>query len=231
MLRITKAMLGLATLALASQTQAADGPIRIGTLFSTTGVVGFIGDPEQKSVEQYVKAVNDAGGVIGRKIELVSFDDASDPARANTFTKRLIESEKVDLIIGGSITPIAMAMIPLVERSETPYISVGGGLPIVDPVKKWVFKTPHTDRQVARRLLQDMKERGIGPLEPVDITSHFQGETRHAHRFLAVPYDQPRGNCAAYFPEANVLVPIGSFADVSLTPTSKSVLVTVQPSA
>ncbi|HEY1083496.1 MAG TPA: FdhF/YdeP family oxidoreductase [Prosthecobacter sp.] len=78
---------------------------------------------------------------------------------------------------------------------------------------------------------QDMKERGIGPLEPVDITSHFQGETREAHRFLAVPYDQPRGNCAAYFPEANVLVPIGSFADVSLTPTSKSVLVTVKPSA
>lgn len=78
---------------------------------------------------------------------------------------------------------------------------------------------------------QDMKERGIGPLEPVDITSHFQGETREAHRFLAVPYDQPTGNCAAYFPEANVLVPIGSFADVSLTPTSKSVLVTVKPSA
>lgn len=77
---------------------------------------------------------------------------------------------------------------------------------------------------------QDMKDRGIGPLEPVDITSHFQGESRHAHAFLAVPYDQPAGSCAAYFPEANVLVPINSFADVSLTPTSKSVLVTVKPS-
>lgn len=77
---------------------------------------------------------------------------------------------------------------------------------------------------------QDMKERGISPLQPVDITSHFQGETREAPRFLAVPYDQPSGSCAAYFPEANVLVPIGSFADVSLTPTSKSVLVTVKPS-
>lgn len=78
---------------------------------------------------------------------------------------------------------------------------------------------------------QDMKDRGIGPLEPVDITSHFQGETREAHRFLAIPYNQPPGNCAAYFPEANVLVPIGSFADVSLTPTSKSVLVTIKASA
>jgi branched-chain amino acid transport system substrate-binding protein len=159
-----KILFGLLALILAGEAQAADGPIRIGTLFSTTGVVGFIGDPEQKSVEQYVKSLNDAGGVIGRKIELVSFDDASDPARANTFTKRLIESEKVDLIVGGTITPIAMAMIPLVERSETPYISVGGGLPIVDPVKKWVFKTPHTDRQVARRILQDMKERSISKI-------------------------------------------------------------------
>ena len=74
----------------------------------------------------------------------------------------------------------------------------------------------------------DMKSRGIGPLEPVNLTSHFEGEQRHAHRFLAVPYDVPAGSCAGYFPELNVLVPIGSFADVSLTPTSKSVLVTVE---
>ena len=58
---------------------AAD-PIRIGTLFSTTGPVGFIGDPEQKAVELLVKQVNAAGGINGRTIELVSYDDASDPA-------------------------------------------------------------------------------------------------------------------------------------------------------
>ncbi len=74
----------------------------------------------------------------------------------------------------------------------------------------------------------DMKARGIEPMRPVDITSHFEGETREAHKFLAVPYDTPAGSCAAYFPEANVLVPVRSFADVSLTPTSKSVLVTVK---
>lgn len=77
----------------------------------------------------------------------------------------------------------------------------------------------------------DMKARKISPVTPVDITSHFQGEERYAHKFLAIPYDLPAGSCAAYFPEANVLVPIGSFADKSLTPTSKSVLVTVKTSA
>jgi anaerobic selenocysteine-containing dehydrogenase len=87
------------------------------------------------------------------------------------------------------------------------------------------------ERRVVFMNPQDMKARGIGPVTPVDLTSHFEGETRLAEKFLAIPYDIPAGNCAAYFPEANVLVPIGSFADVSLTPTSKSVLVTVVPSA
>lgn len=152
---------------------AADEPVKIGVLLSTTGPVGFIGDPEQKAVELYVKKVNEAGGVLGRKIELVSYDDASEPARSSSLTKRLIESDRVDLIIGGTITPAAMAMIPLVERGEVPYISVGGGLPIVEPVKKWVFKTPHTDRQVALRILQDMKLKGYTKLGLLSETGGF----------------------------------------------------------
>jgi hypothetical protein len=76
-----------------------------------------------------------------------------------------------------------------------------------------------------------MKTRSISPVTAVDIVSHFEGETRQARRFLAIPYDVPAGSCAAYFPEANVLVPINSYADVSLTPTSKSVIVTVSPSS
>jgi branched-chain amino acid transport system substrate-binding protein len=168
-----KILLGIAALAIISQPAQAADPIKIGTLLATTGPVGFIGDPEQKAVELYIKKVNDAGGVLGRKIELISYDDASDPARSNTLTKRLIESDKVDLIIGGTITPLAMATIPLVERAGVPYISVGGGLPIVDPVKKWVFKTPHTDRQVAKRLLQDMKSLGYTKVGLLSETAGF----------------------------------------------------------
>lgn len=167
-----KATVVLSVFALGMHGARADA-IRIGTLFATTGPVGFIGDPEQKAAEMLIKSVNAADGVLGRQIELVSYDDASDPARTSTLTKRLIESDKVDLLVGGTITPLAMAMIPTVERAEIPYISVGGGLPIVDPVKKWVFKTPHTDRQVALRLLQDMKERGHTRVGLLSETSGF----------------------------------------------------------
>ncbi len=87
------------------------------------------------------------------------------------------------------------------------------------------------ERRVLFMNPSDMRARGIPPVGAVDITSHFKGRQRHALGFLAIPYDLPAGNCAAYFPEANVLVPIDSFADTSLTPTSKSVVVTVKPSA
>ena len=64
----------------------------------------------------------------------------------------------------------------------------------------------------------------------VDITSHFEGEERTARRFRAVAFSIPRGCAATYFPEANVLVPIGAVAEKSNTPVSKSVIVTVRPS-
>jgi molybdopterin-dependent oxidoreductase alpha subunit len=76
----------------------------------------------------------------------------------------------------------------------------------------------------------DMDERGLRASQLVDLTSHFEGETRSARRFAVVPYDLPRGCAAAYFPEANALVPLGSVAEKSNTPASKSVPITVAPS-
>jgi molybdopterin-dependent oxidoreductase alpha subunit len=74
---------------------------------------------------------------------------------------------------------------------------------------------------------QDMRDRGLSAGDIVDITSHFADGTRTAARFLVVPYAIPRGCCATYFPEANVLVPLGAVARKSHTPASKSVVVTI----
>ncbi|WAC21656.1 FdhF/YdeP family oxidoreductase [Luteolibacter sp. SL250] len=84
----------------------------------------------------------------------------------------------------------------------------------------------------ARRIIlvnpEDLLERNIKPGTPVDITSHWEGGTRTARGFVALPYEMPRGSAAAYFPEANVLVPIGSQAEGSGTPTSKSVEIDIR---
>ena len=84
----------------------------------------------------------------------------------------------------------------------------------------------------ARRIVflnpKDMEDRGIKPTRQVDLTSHWQGQQITAEKFQAIPYDIPRGHAAAYFPEANVLVPLDSTAQISNTPTSKGIEISIQ---
>jgi molybdopterin-dependent oxidoreductase alpha subunit len=73
----------------------------------------------------------------------------------------------------------------------------------------------------------DIAARGLRAGERVVISSHFRGEVRKAEGFTIVEYDIPRSCAAAYFPEANVLVPLDHFAEKSRTPASKSVVITI----
>ena len=93
------------------------------------------------------------------------------------------------------------------------------------------YRGVHGERRVLFMNPQDAADRGLKAQDLIDITSHFRGEQRTVEKFVVVPYDIPRGNVAAYFPEANPLVPIASVAKISNTPTSKYVVVTVQPAA
>lgn len=150
-----------AVLPLALTPAWAQEPIRIGTFLSVTGPASFLGDPELKTLEMQIEALNAAGGVLGRKLQLVSYDDAGDAEKARTFAKRLIEQDKVDLLVGGSTTGTTMAVVPLAEAGGVPFISLAGAVVIVEPVKKWVFKTPHTDRMACDKIFVDMKARGF----------------------------------------------------------------------
>ena len=151
------ALAGAALLAL--PVFAADEPLRIGAFLSVTGPAAFLGDPEQKTLEMAVDRINASGGVAGRKLVLVVYDDAGDAEKARTFAKRLLEQDKVDVIVGGSTTGTTMAAIPLAEQSGTPFVSLAGAVGIVEPVKKWVFKTPHTDRMACEKIFADMQSR------------------------------------------------------------------------
>ena len=84
------------------------------------------------------------------------------------------------------------------------------------------------ERRVVLMNPEDMVHQGLNELDVVNLLSHFNEEKRLAERFLVVPYDIPQGNVATYFPEANVLVPLGLTADKSNTPVSKSVEVSVE---
>ena len=164
-----------ATLAFAAHAQA---PIKIGAFLSVTGPAAFLGDPEQKTLELYVEKINAAGGVLGRKLQLVSYDSAGDADKARTFVKRLIEEDKVDAIVCGSTTGETMAVIPLVEQAGVPFISLAGAVVIVEPVKKWVFKTPHTDRMACEKIFVDMKARNISKIGLISGSGGFDKSMR-----------------------------------------------------
>ena len=150
-----------AAFAFAVAAQAQQEPIRVGAFLAVTGPAAFLGDPEQKTLEMYVEKLNAAGGILGRKLQLVAYDSAGDAEKARTFAKRLVEQDKVDIIVGGTTTGETMAVVPLVEAAGVPFISLAGAVVIIEPVKKWVFKTPHTDRMACERIFLDMKERGL----------------------------------------------------------------------
>ena len=76
---------------------------------------------------------------------------------------------------------------------------------------------------------EDIEKLNLKAGQVVDLTSHFEEHERHAYRFIVVPYPIPRECAAAYFPEANPLVPLGSIAEKSQTPTSKSIIITIEP--
>ncbi len=92
------------------------------------------------------------------------------------------------------------------------------------------YRGIYNERRVVFLNPEDMREAGLAPGEVVDITSHFEGEERCVRRFIVVPYRIPRRCAATYFPEANPLVHVGSVADGSNTPASKSVVVSLSPS-
>lgn len=85
------------------------------------------------------------------------------------------------------------------------------------------------ERRVILMNEEDIKSRSLKRNDLVDLISHFNGEQRQVNKFIVLPYPIPRGNVATYFPEANPLVPLDSFADKSLTPTSKFIKITIQP--
>jgi branched-chain amino acid transport system substrate-binding protein len=150
-----------AVMALGAVGAKAQAPIRVGAFLAVTGPASFLGDPEKETLEMYVADINAKGGINGKKVELVIYDDGGDPNNARTFATRLIEQDKVDALLAGSTTATTMAILPLAEEAGIPLINFAGAVQAVSPVKKWNFKTPHTDLMACEKIFEDMKKRNI----------------------------------------------------------------------
>ncbi len=163
-------ILGLAGPALAD--------IKIGASVSETGPASFLGDPEAKTLKMLVEEINAAGGVNGEPLQLILYDDGGDPNKARTFATRLVEDDEVVAVIGGTTTGTSMAMIPVFEDGEVPFISLAGAIEIIDPVKPYTFKTPHTDRMACAKIFEDMKKRQIQKIGMISGSDGFGASMR-----------------------------------------------------
>jgi branched-chain amino acid transport system substrate-binding protein len=151
-----------------------------------------LGDPEKKTLEIYVDDINAKGGVNGQKLQLVAYDDGADANAARTFATRLVEEDKVVAMVGGTTTGATLAMIPLFEEAQIPFISLAGAIQIIEPVRKWVFKTPHTDKMACEKIFVDLKQRNLTTVALISGTDAFGKSMR----------DQ----CVAVAPKAGITV-------------------------
>lgn len=191
-LTATAAAIGLCVLLSAGQQASAQ--IKIGSVLSVTGPASFLGDPEKRTLEIYVDEINAKGGVNGQKLQLVVYDDGGNADSARTFATRLVEEDKIVAMVGGSTTGSTLAMMPVFEDAKIPFISLAGAIQIIEPVRKWTFKTPHTDKMACEKIFADLKNRKLTTIGMISGTDAFGKSMR----------DQ----CVAVAPKAGITIAI-----------------------
>lgn len=150
----------------------ASGPIKIGAVLDITGAGASLGVPERQTLLMLAEQVNAAGGVNGRKVELLIEDNQSTEDGAAKAASKLLSTEKVDILLGASRTGPSLAMRPLAEQAKKPMISLAANQKIVDG-STWVFKTAQNDRVVLERLVDDMKSQGLKKIAVARDASGF----------------------------------------------------------
>jgi len=114
--------------------------IKIGTFSALTGPVAIIGAPFNHGLLSYINWINDQGGVYGRKIKVISYDDQFNPALTVTGVKKMVEEDKVFAIVGGLGTPGCLAVMDYLNEKGVPFVYQGSGVSaLAIPPKKYVF--------------------------------------------------------------------------------------------
>jgi branched-chain amino acid transport system substrate-binding protein len=137
---------------------AAQADINVGVTLSATGPAASLGIPEKNTIALMPKTIG------GQKINYIVLDDASDTTAAVSNTRKLISENKVDVVLGSTVTPNSLAMIDVVAEEKVPMISMAASSRIVEPMdakRKWVFKTPQNDIMMSLAIAEHMAANGV----------------------------------------------------------------------
>jgi len=187
------ALMFIMTLTMCQKKAEEAAEFKIGAVFSVTGRASFLGDPEKKTAEMVVEQINQAGGINGKTIKLIVYDDEGDATKANLHVKKLIEQDKVTAVIGPSLSGLSLAVIPVFEQAQTPLVSCAASFKIVhnaDTGKPypWVFKTPQSDSLAVEAIYTQLQSKGINKIAITSVTSGFGASGRQELIRLAPEY-------------------------------------------
>jgi branched-chain amino acid transport system substrate-binding protein len=132
--------------------------IKVGVSISTTGPAASLGIPEKNTFALL------PAEIAGQKVRYIVLDDATDATQAVKNTRKLVSEDKVDLLIGSTVTPASLAMLEVAAETGTPMITIAGAARIVEPMdakRRWAFKTTQHDGQMATAITQHMSNAGV----------------------------------------------------------------------
>lgn len=186
---ISGMVLGLALISVQCAKKAeAPREFKIGAIFASTGPASMLGLPEKNTAEMLVEELNAAGGINGVKVSLILYDTEGDATKTVTATKKLIELDGVDVIIGPTTSGNSMAIIDIIEDAKIPLISCAASVKIVVPVKPYVFKTPQTDVMAVEKIYTKLKAEGIKKIAILTVSNGFGDSGRVQLQNLAADY-------------------------------------------
>ncbi len=161
--------------ALMGATTAYAQTLKIGGLLETSGTVASLGQPGLEGAQLAVDQINQAGGINGKKLELVNINSESDNTQTVSAVKRLTGNKEILALVGPMNTGSSYAVLDMVQRAGIAMVSNGGSRGIVLPVEKkpWIFLAPLTDTLVQQVMLRDMKKKGIERIALLNSDSAF----------------------------------------------------------
>jgi len=141
----------------ASFPAAAQQPIKIGFVGAMSGISAKSGEAITRGLEIAIDELNGKGGVLGRTLVLIKRDDESNPAKGQIAARELIQNEKVAVIFGGIDTPVAMAVVPIVNKEKVPYMgtwAAGTFITRNGANPNFVFRVSAVDELVDKALIK-----------------------------------------------------------------------------
>ena len=165
------AMAGLLLLAASGlAAPCAQAEIKVGIVVSATGPGSALGQPQIKTVAALPKEI------AGETISYIVLDDESDSVKGLQDARRLVIQDRVDVLIGSSLTPVTLPMLDVALESKTPLLSMAASTAIVQPMdekRKWTFKVVPNDDLMAKAILKHIAASGIKTLGYIGVSDGY----------------------------------------------------------